>query len=92
GHGPENMATLRNTALNRLRATAATNMTEAVRFRWSSGDAEEVERGGEGFVGLDSVGDLGVSRCGSGVKGHARVVPLTDAAVEVPVVPAPAFR
>lgn len=31
GHGPENMATLRNTALNRLRATEATNMTEAVR-------------------------------------------------------------
>ncbi|MGW2207639.1 ISAs1 family transposase [Streptomyces sp. NPDC001774] len=31
GHGPENMATLRNTTLNRLRATDATNMTEAVR-------------------------------------------------------------
>ncbi|MBT2453203.1 ISAs1 family transposase [Streptomyces sp. ISL-43] len=31
GHGPENMATLRNTALNRLRTTGATNMTEAVR-------------------------------------------------------------
>lgn len=29
GHGPENMATLRNTALNRLRATG-TNTTEAV--------------------------------------------------------------
>lgn len=31
GHGPENMATLRNTALNRLRAAGATNMAEAVR-------------------------------------------------------------
>ena len=31
GHGPENMAALRNTALNRLRATGATNMTAAVR-------------------------------------------------------------
>ncbi|MEU4266330.1 ISAs1 family transposase [Streptomyces argenteolus] len=31
GHGPENMATLRNVTLNRLRATGATNMTEAVR-------------------------------------------------------------
>ncbi|MDX2565149.1 ISAs1 family transposase, partial [Streptomyces sp. TX20-6-3] len=31
GHGPENMATLRNTTLNRLRATDATNMTEAAR-------------------------------------------------------------
>ncbi|MGW2207433.1 hypothetical protein [Streptomyces sp. NPDC001774] len=31
GHGPENMATLRNTTLNRLRATGVTNMTEAVR-------------------------------------------------------------
>lgn len=31
GHGPENMATLRNTALNRLRAQGAQNMTEAVR-------------------------------------------------------------
>jgi hypothetical protein len=44
------------------------------------------------YVELDSVGDLGVSRCGSMVKGHARVVPLTDATVEVPVVPLPAFR
>ncbi|MFG2794635.1 DUF6153 family protein [Streptomyces sp. NPDC048419] len=42
---------------------------------------------------VDSVGDLGVSRCGSMVNGHARVVPLTDAVVvEVPVVPPPAFR
>ncbi|MFI1967436.1 hypothetical protein ACH429_25510 [Streptomyces pathocidini] len=31
GHAPENMATLRNTTLNRLRARNATNMTEAVR-------------------------------------------------------------
>lgn len=31
GHGPENMATLRNTALNRLRTQGAQNMTEAVR-------------------------------------------------------------
>lgn len=31
GHGPENMATLRNTALNRLRTTGTTSMTEAVR-------------------------------------------------------------
>ncbi|MGW2207385.1 ISAs1 family transposase [Streptomyces sp. NPDC001774] len=31
GHGPENMATLRNTTLNRLRASDATSMTEAVR-------------------------------------------------------------
>ena len=41
---------------------------------------------------LDSVGDLGVSRCGSMINGHARVVPMTDAAVEVPVVPPPPFR
>jgi predicted transposase YbfD/YdcC len=31
GHGPENMATLRNITLNQLRATDTTNMTEAVR-------------------------------------------------------------
>jgi len=31
GHGPENMATLRNAILNRLRATGTTNITEAVR-------------------------------------------------------------
>ncbi|MER7960224.1 ISAs1 family transposase [Streptomyces sp. NPDC096030] len=31
GHGPENMATLRNTTLNRLRARDATSITEAVR-------------------------------------------------------------
>ncbi|WP_455771744.1 ISAs1 family transposase [Streptomyces lavendulae] len=33
GHGPENMATLRNTTPNRLRTTDATNMAEAVRDR-----------------------------------------------------------
>ncbi|MGW8358310.1 ISAs1 family transposase [Streptomyces wedmorensis] len=31
GHGPENMATLRNTALNHLRADGATNIAAAVR-------------------------------------------------------------
>ncbi|WP_435253671.1 ISAs1 family transposase, partial [Streptomyces sp. 1222.5] len=31
GHGPENMATLRNTTLNRLRGRGAQNMTQAVR-------------------------------------------------------------
>lgn len=31
GHGPKNMAVLRNTTLNRLRAVGATNMTGAVR-------------------------------------------------------------
>lgn len=41
---------------------------------------------------LDSVGDLGVSRYGSTIDGHARIVPPTDAAVEVPVVPSPPFR
>jgi hypothetical protein len=41
---------------------------------------------------LESVGDLGVSRCGSMVNGHARVVPMTDAAVEVLVVPPSTFR
>ncbi|GAQ65388.1 transposase [Streptomyces scabiei] len=41
---------------------------------------------------LDSVGDLGVPRCGSMINGHARVVPSTDAVVEVPVVPSPPFR
>ncbi|GAA3479556.1 hypothetical protein GCM10018966_040860 [Streptomyces yanii] len=41
---------------------------------------------------LDSVGDLGVSLCGGMVNKHARVVPMTDAAAEVPVVPSPPFR
>lgn len=36
---------------------------------------------------LDSVGDLGMPRCSSMINGHARVVPPTDAAVEVPRCP-----
>jgi hypothetical protein len=41
---------------------------------------------------LDSVGDLEVSRCGSVINGHARVVPMIDAAVEVSVVAPSPFR
>lgn len=40
---------------------------------------------------VDSVGDLGVSRCGSKIGGHARAVPPTDTAVEVLVVSSSPF-
>ncbi|KQZ19822.1 hypothetical protein ASD51_26325 [Streptomyces sp. Root55] len=43
-------------------------------------------------MAVGATGDLGVSQWASMISGHARVVPMTDAAVEVPVVPAPAFR
>ncbi|WP_249402356.1 transposase [Streptomyces sp. YIM 121038] len=41
---------------------------------------------------IDSVGDLEDPRLRSMINGHARVVPPTEAVVEVPVVPSPPFR
>ncbi len=40
---------------------------------------------------LDSVGDLGASRCASMIGGHARAVSSSDSAAEVSVVASPSF-
>lgn len=76
GHGPENMATLRNTTLNRQRAT---NMTEVVRdlsyepgcVAWIGRSARSRRRRGHRSWKGNGQGDAGLEPSGAGQGGRA---------------------